>query len=98
MTPTHHSTFSHRSRVKWALSLIIVLALFTLAASFLAGEQLPRSLVASAGGLSSSSSYKLQAAVAQPVAGMSYTSSYRYCSGFLCGDARAKLYLPVVTK
>ena len=98
MTPTYRSHFTHNSRLRLALPLILLLALFTLAATFLAGEQMPRSVVASAGGLSSSSGYKLQAAVAQPVAGMSYVSSYRYCSGFWCGDARSKLYLPVVSK
>ena len=77
---------------------LLLFAGLALTAAILAGEQMPRKLVASGGGLSVSSGYRLQSAIGQPVAGLSYTSSYRYCAGYWCGDARDKLYLPLVRK
>jgi hypothetical protein len=86
------------SRERVRLTGIVCLVLFSLALVILTGEQMSRSLTAAAGGLSASGGYQLRGAAGQPAAGLANTSSYRYCAGFWCGDARAKLYLPLVRK
>jgi hypothetical protein len=91
-----------KRRVLLALAICLLLAV-SLGLAAAAGETMPRSLFGSGGGTVTNGEFKLQAALAQPVAATVANESI-LCAGFYCGTGVTEtsfnhtVYLPTVIK
>jgi hypothetical protein len=81
-----------------ALAIVLVLVLVNMSGAASSTQYAVDWDHAGTGGASmSSSTYRLSGTAAQPVTGISTSSTYSLCTGYWCGtDAHYPIYLPVI--
>jgi hypothetical protein len=81
-----------------ALAIVLVLVLVNMSGAASSTQYAVDWDQTSAGGASmSSSTYRLNGTAAQPVTGISTSSTYSLCTGYWCGiESQYPIYLPVV--